>query len=459
VNCPGGFVSHRRLMAAGCAVGIATASACYNTNRPGSRSLALSSSDAPKGAVAGPAYAFVNGQWFTGAGFESRTFYSVNGMLEPGRPPRVDSTIDLHGGFVIPPFADAHTHNLDGPFNLDAMVAAYVKEGTFYVQVLTNTQTGAHQVHWRFNHPCALDVAYANGGLTSTLSHPFQAYEPRAAGFYDPAVWRQHWAEIRKSRKLENDAYWFIDSVPDLTAKWPGILAAHPDLIKIFLLNASETAQPAPPDSIDFSGHGLRPSLVSLIVGRAHDAGLRVAAHIETAADFELAVRAGVDILAHAPGYEMKQTESVAERELSDDVAKLAGERGIVVTPTASLALIPWVSNDPDSAAEVQRRQALQRRNIALLLRHGVRIAVGSDWYGRTARREFDALRALGLWDNLGLVKIWSETTPRSIFPNRRIGRLEPGYEASFLVLDRDPIADLEGLRHIQLRVKQGCMM
>lgn len=446
-------------MAVACAAAIASAAACYNSQRATSASLAASSDDSGEQVRAGPAYAFVNGQWFTGSGFESRTFYSVNGMLETERPPRVDSTIDLHGGFVIPPFADAHTHNLDGPINLDAMVAAYVKEGTFYVQVLTNTQSGAHQVHWRFNHPCALDVAYANGGLTSTLSHPFQAYEPRAAGFYDPSVWRQHWAEIRKSRKLENDAYWFIDSVPDLTAKWPGIVAGRPDLIKIFLLNASETAQPAPPDSIDFSGHGLKPSLVPLIVRRAHDAGLRVAAHVETAADFELAVRAGVDILAHAPGYEMKKNESVADRELSDAVATLAGERGIVVTPTASLALVPWVSNDPDSAAEVQRRQALQRRNIALLLRHGVRIAVGSDWYGRTARREFDALRATGLWDNLGLVKMWAETTPRSIFPTRRIGRLDPGYEASFLVLDRDPIKDLEGLRHIQLRVKQGCVI
>jgi imidazolonepropionase-like amidohydrolase len=293
--------------------------------------------------------------------------------------------------------------------------------------------------------------------LTSTLSHPFQAYEPRAAGFFDYAVWRQHWAEIRKSRKLENDAYWFIDSVPDLTAKWPGILAGRPDLIKIFLLNASETARPAPPDSIDFAGHGLKPSLVPLIVRRAHDAGLRVAAHIETAADFEVAVRAGVDIMAHLPGYELGKNESVSGREISEGVAQLAGESGLVATPTVSLASLVW--NDPDSAATVQRRRELQRKNLALLMRHGVRIAVGSDWFGQTARGEFDALRALSLWNNLALMRMWSETTPRSIYPTRRIGRLEPGYEASFLVLDRDPIKDIEALKSIRLRVKQGCVM
>lgn len=52
-------------------------------------------------------------------------------------------------------------------------------------------------------------------------------------------------------------------------------------------------------------GHGLNPALVAEIVRRAHTAGVRVAAHVETAFDFE--------------------------------VAQLAGERVVVVTPTAFL--------------------------------------------------------------------------------------------------------------------------
>jgi imidazolonepropionase-like amidohydrolase len=431
------------------------AAACYRGTV--SNSLSPTRGDLAGEARSGPAYAFVNGQWLMHGQFQRRTYYSVNGMLQTAPPPRVDSTIDLRDGFVIPPFADAHTHNLDGAFNLDSTVSRYIREGTFYVQVLTNTQTGAHAVRWKFNHPCALDVAYANGGLTSTLSHPFQAYEPRAAGFYDGTKWKENWAVISKSRKRENDAYWFLDSIPDLEAKWPRILAGGPDLIKIYLLDASEHPPPVPPDSIDLAGHGLRPSLVPLIVRRAHDAGLRVAAHIETAADFELALRSGVDIMAHLPGYELARGESVADAEITDAVAKLAGDRGIVVTPTASLATMMY--EEPDSASLAQRRQTLQRRNISLLMRHGVRIAVGSDRFGETARVEFDALRALGLWDNRGLIAMWSETTPQSIFPRRRIGRLEEGYEATFLVLDRDPIESIDALGNIRVRVKQGCIM
>jgi hypothetical protein len=57
--------------------------------------------------------------------------------------------------------------------------------------------------------------------------------------------------------------------------------------------------------------------------------------------------------------------------------------------------------------------------------------------------------------ERVGLVRMWSETTARWIFPTRQIERLKPGYEASFLVLERDPTNDIDALRDIRLRVKQ----
>jgi imidazolonepropionase-like amidohydrolase len=411
--------------------------------------------------VAGPTYAFLNGRWFNGTDFDPRTFYSVNGMLDDRAPARVDSTFDLAGGFVVPPFGDAHTHNLDGSFGLDEIRNAYTKEGTFYVQVLTNTRSGADQVRAQFNRPCALDVLYANGGLTSTLSHPFLAYEPRAMGLYRYDEWRARADEIRASRKRENDAYWFIDSMADLDAKWPKILDGHPDLVKVYLLGAIENPPPRPQTGLPTGEPGLRPSVAREIVRRAHAAGLRVAAHIETASDFEIAVRAGVDMLAHLPGYEMSEKENPADREISEDAARLAGTRGLVVSPTLTLSAI-MPGPVPDSSGLVARRLALQRRNLELLLRHGVRVVVGSDWYARTAWNEFDAMRRMGLWDNRALLRIWAVTTPQSIFPRRRIGVLAPGYEASFLVLGGDPIAGsagIDALRDIRLRVKQGCVV
>lgn len=414
-------------------------------------------SNAPAPVPGVPNVALVNGQWYTGNGFARRNMYMSGGVLRTRRPSRVDSTIDLANGYVVPPFGDAHTHNLDGNFNLEKVRGMYVAEGTFYVNVLTN----ATQVRDRFNRACDLDVVYANGGVTSTLSHPFLAYEPRAMGLYGD--WRPHAAAIRKSRTREGIAYWFVDDQAMLDVTWPKILAARPGILKIFLLDAKEVPPPMSDSGLP-SGHGLRPSLVPEIVKRAHAANVRVAAHVETAADAAIAIDAGVDMLAHLPGYalgtdgEGRATldASPAAFEIPDDVAKRAGQRGLIVTPTVSWTL---GGGGPDSAAAVVKRQALMKRNIARLQAAGVKFVVGSDWFGSTATHEITDMRAAKFWDDATLLRMWAVETPRAIFPGRRIGRFEDGYEASFLVMGRNPLEDFDAVNEIRMRVKQGCAL
>ncbi len=54
------------------------------------------------------------------------------------------------------------------------------------------------------------------------------------------------------------------------------------------------------------------------------------------------------------------------------------------------------------------------------------------------------------------MLKIWCEDTPESIFPNRKIGFLKEGFEASFLVLNGNPMLEFEQIKNIRLRFKQG---
>ena len=114
-------------------------------------------------APGGPTYAYVGGSWFDGNRFVAKPMYSVAGVFTDRAPAVIDSSLNLAGGFVVPAFGDAHTHNLDGPFNRDSTRARYLREGTFYVQVLTNVASRTAGVRARFNRPCDLDVAYANG--------------------------------------------------------------------------------------------------------------------------------------------------------------------------------------------------------------------------------------------------------------------------------------------------------
>lgn len=62
----------------------------------------------------------------------------------------------------------------------------------------------------------------------------------------------------------------------------------------------------------------------------------------------------------------------------------------------------------------------------------------------------------LEVFDNLTLLKLWCEDTPKAIFPDRRIGRFREGYEASFLVLAGNPIEQFDYVTKIVFRMKQG---
>ena len=57
------------------------------------------------------------------------------------------------------------------------------------------------------------------------------------------------------------------------------------------------------------------------------------------------------------------------------------------------------------------------------------------------------------------VLRAWVETGPRSVFPDRAIGGLVPGQEASFLVLDADPSKDFARVEQIRTRVKQGVVL
>jgi len=107
-------------------------------------------------------------------------------------------------------------------------------------------------------------------------------------------------------------------------------------------------------------------------------------------------------------------------------------------------------------AQELKRARESQAHNLLLLHEAGVQLAIGPDVHRATALAEALDLHALGLLDELTLLKMWCESTPHTIFPQRKIGRLAEGYEASFLVLDGNPLEDFEHVKQIRLPFKQG---
>ena len=403
--------------------------------------------------AASKTYKFVNGQWFDGKRFRRRIFYSAGGRLTESAPAQVDETLDLSNGFVIPPFGDAHTHNFDNAYIFKPVLKAYLEQGIFYAKVQTNFRTGAQELAPQLNSPESLDVIYANGALTSDFGHPIEIYEPIAMHLFSPEQRRANSARILRSREAEGNAYHVIETPSDLETKWPSILNGKPGFIKIMLLH-SEAYAPLQTPPQELGHRGLDPRLVPLIVTKAHAAGLRVSAHVESAADYHTALAAGVDEIAHLPGYYIAEKEDVRGYQISEEDAKLTARRGVSVITTARLA-----ENYKAMPALYARIRATQIRNLKLLKSRGVRLLIGGDSYGDTALPEVIYLLNLGVFNSAELLRRWSEDTPRAIFPTRRIGKLREGYEASFIVLKGNPLENFTRVREVSLRVKQGHLL
>ena len=386
-------------------------------------------------------YEFINGQWFDGHAFRRRVFYSVGGVLTEKKPRAVAEVIDLKGGYVVPPFADAHNHYISGPFNVDKILLQYLKDGIFYAKNPSSIARDTNQIRDKINGPDRIDVVFSNGPLAAPGGHPVALYE-------------KHLNKVKKpgpDGTFENLGYFIIASESDLQKKWPMIMADRPDFIKTNLLYSEEYEKRRDDPAYD-GMRGMNPRLVPLIVAKAHESHLRVSCHIETGADFRNALAAGVDEINHMPGYYPEFERARAEWFLiTEQDAALAARKGVVVVTTTYVSAVEI--KNPD---DLKRAREIQARNLRLLHNAGVKIAIGPDVHGVTSLEEAMNLYSLKVFDNLTLLKMWCETTAGTIFPNRKIGHLKEGYEASFLVLGGNPIDKFESVKDIRVRFKQG---
>jgi hypothetical protein len=386
-------------------------------------------------------YRFEGGRWFDGRTFVGTTFYSIDGVLSRTGPPGAP-TIDLKGGFVVPPFADAHNHYIAGPHDIDRILGEYLRDGIFYAKNPASIRRDTLKIADRINRRDSVDVVFANAGITASGGHPVRLYEQDLRKVKTPGP----------DGTFANLGYYIIDTREDLENKWPAILADAPDFIKVHLLYSEEFAKRRD-DPAFYGDRGLDPKLVPAIVAKAHGAGLRVSCHIETAADFRAAMAAGVDEINHLPGYYPEPAHPDWFVITGEDAAE-ARRRGITVVTTTYVSTAEMAK--PEQAEQLKWARAIQARNLRTLHDARVELAIGSDVYGTTSLAEAMNLKDLGVFDNLTLLKMWCETSARTIFPRRKIGRLDAGYEASFLVLGGNPLADFRAVKDIQRRFKQG---
>lgn len=394
-------------------------------------------------AVNAPAYAWLNGSLWDGSNFRRMDIYTVGGRITLKKPGRVDKSFDLSGKFVVPPFGEAHNHNI-GMGDDKATIQRYLHDGIFYVMTLSNVPRNRH--YDEINRPDSIDAVFSNGGITSPGGHPH-------------ALVRRNLQQ--GNMKPEDGEGGFIHSATtraDVDLVLTRLLASHPDIIKIFLVYSEDFG--APHDAND-DRHGLDPALVPYIVHKAHAAKKRVAAHVESSHDFDVAINAGADVIAHMPGFWPDPARigslGVSIYLLTQESVQKAARNHVVVITTLN-EMLEW-EHTPDQQPQYEAIVEVARKNIALLRQHGVTVAAGSDRFRGNSIQEAISLANHQVMSNADTLNALSVAAPGVIFPGRKIGRLEPGWEASFLVLDADPTKDITAIRGIRYRVKQGVLV
>jgi imidazolonepropionase-like amidohydrolase len=251
----------------------------------------------------------------------------------------------------------------------------------------------------------------------------------------------------------------------------------------------------------------VKPELVPFLVDEAGKRGLRVGGHIPAGMTAELAVRAGYDEIQHmnmlflnfmfdrvpdtrTPARLTAVAEHAAELDFADartkDFIALLADRRITVDPTLQLfenlildragqmatayrpiaeRLPPVVRRGllegglPVKDGQERRYQesfGAMLHMLTALHEAGVPILAGTDSLGG-----FALIRELELYVKAGIppaevLRMATLTAARAAGQGERLGSVEPGKLADFILVDGDPSADPGALRNLRLVVKDG---
>ena len=384
--------------------------------------------------AAEPSTAYLNGKWWDGARFAPRVVYSVDRALTSVKPATIDETLDLKGQFVIPPLAEAHNHWLE-PAKLEQYNACYLADGVFYVRDMSNIPMIADQIAPQLNLADTVDWTSAMMGFTGPGAHPVEVIDQFVHFGILPKDWKPDY---------DRQGEFVVTSRADIDARFPSLLAQKPALVKAFLSHSDRYVESLADPKTRGQGRGMDPALLPYLAQKAHAAGLKIAIHIYTAADFRTAVASGVDEAAHFPGTGFQPGADPALFIITDADARAAAKAGVVVDTTLS-----WLDDikGEDAKAYAIARDQIVIPNLKKLRTAKVTFLIGSDAFRRDTIPELAVLRGLGQFNDVELLNIATETTPLAIFPQRKIGKLADGYEANFLVLARDPATNLANLR------------
>lgn len=181
---------------------------------------------------------------------------------------------------------------------------------------------------------------------------------------------------------------------------------------------------------------------VEATVDEAHALGMPVAAHSHTTDGNDIAIRVGVDSLEHGTGLTLEQVPALIEQ-------------GITVAPTLMInnaiaeASIPVTAEAQAKGVDVVRRRD---ETFPAAAQAGVRFVLGTDANGVFVRfgdqmEELRLMADLFGWSATETLRSATVHAAETVRMADKIGRLETGYGADFIVMSGAPWDTIGDLR------------
>ena len=256
------------------------------------------------------------------------------------------------------------------------------------------------------------------------------------------------------------------EAIPALDAH----IARHPDMLKLTLEERGWGARPMIPM--------LPVDLMQHIIAYYNDHGIRTTAHTSSELRARQAIFAGIDTLAHP----------VIQGPISDKFALLMGAKKIPMATTLTIGdnygrLVdhPEFLDQPLYRAVLTKAQIHQlkttvrdayakrrwtkwmqvmtpvaQENIRKINAAGGVLALGTDQsIGPAAHRELELITGAGI-SNADAIRIATLNAAVFLGKERDLGSIEEGKIADMVLLDADPLADINNAKAITMVIKNG---
>ena len=203
------------------------------------------------------------------------------------------------------------------------------------------------------------------------------------------------------------------------------------------------------------------------LVDEAHNRSRPVLAHCRCTESVNFALDAGVDAILHC-----FFAEADGSYRYDEPTADRLAESGVYLNPTMHLGRVSraylqrTMEQRPLTPAEQERWERSNRmggvsmEQFGHLIRAGVRLAGGSDCgWGSYPFGDFQgeilAMAEAGLTP-MQAIQAGTRNPAAALGVLSQTGTIEPGKSADLLIVDGDPVADIEALRRVRAVFRQG---